>query len=150
MAELKEHPLRDLARQIEKVAAEHSTFSQAVKIVMACTDHLCAVAGVHEANARQIDAEKRLAEADKLHEDYCRSLLNPKPDYRHKKRGTFYKVVGRSTLQSSKPVFEGTELISYVGQKGDSWSRPTEEFGDGRFEPIIDDNFLPEKTSDKP
>lgn len=44
------HDLRDLARKIEDLTKEHPAYAQASKIVANCCDHLCAVAGVHEAN----------------------------------------------------------------------------------------------------
>lgn len=46
-----EHPLRDLARQIEALAKEHPAYSQAQPIVQHCIDYLCAVARCHECNA---------------------------------------------------------------------------------------------------
>jgi hypothetical protein len=64
-----------------------------------------------------------------------RKQWRPEPTHRHRKRGTYYRVNGRSVLQSSGgPIAEGTELTHYVGRDGDSWSRPTAEFNDGRFE----------------
>lgn len=55
--------------------------------------------------------------------------------YRHKKRGTTYKVVGRADLQAGEPCPEGTTLVVYrCLETGALWARPDTEFYDGRFE----------------
>lgn len=57
--------------------------------------------------------------------------------HRHKKRGTYYTVTGRVTLQTSKPIIDGEDLTIYRSHIDDSgWARPTEEFNDGRFEEV--------------
>lgn len=135
---MSEHPLRDLARAVRELVQAHPANSQAGLATEAYLDHLSAVARCHEANA-ELQAERR------LHEDYCHSLLHPKPDVRHRARGTLYRTTACTELQSSGgPVPEGTELVSYVGEDGKGWSRPKAEFDDGRFEPLLDD-YLPEK-----
>lgn len=53
--------------------------------------------------------------------------------YRHKKRGTFYEVLGVGVLQIEGPNDE-TPVVIYQGEKGDMWVRPFAEFHDGRFE----------------
>lgn len=57
---MSEHPLRDFARQIRELAQAHPAYSQASPVVLNCVDHLSAIAGSHEANAR-------LEEARRLH-----------------------------------------------------------------------------------
>ncbi len=41
---LGEHPLRNLARQIEALVKEHEAYSQAQPVVQNCVDHLSAIA----------------------------------------------------------------------------------------------------------
>lgn len=67
---------------------------------------------------------------------------------RHLKRGFEYEVLGEAEVQLSKPtqgvigggiyrpVREGERLTVYRGQDGKLWCRFTDEFMDGRFEPI--------------
>lgn len=64
------------------------------------------------------------------------AALAEAPAYRHRKRGTLYKVIGRGELQSSRPVAEGDLLVAYVGEDGRLWLRPEAEFEDGRFDAI--------------
>ncbi len=45
-------PLRDLAARIEDVARQHPAYSQAWQVVKNCSDHLCALAAVSEANGK--------------------------------------------------------------------------------------------------
>lgn len=56
--------------------------------------------------------------------------------FRHVKRGTYYTVRGRASLQCapSRLLTEGAELVIYEGEKGGLWARPADEFFDGRFE----------------
>lgn len=62
-------------------------------------------------------------------------LGNQVPTHLHLKRGTKYRLIGRSELQcSTGPVAEGTSILHYVGEDGSSWSRPETEFNDGRFQ----------------
>lgn len=42
--------LRDLARQIEKVAQEHFCYGQVNTIIQNAVDHICAIARVEELN----------------------------------------------------------------------------------------------------
>ena len=71
----------------------------------------------------------------------------PEATHRHIKRGTFYHVAGRGTLQSAGPISEGAELIYYISKEGIGWMRPVEEFEDGRFERLPDDDHLPIQTA---
>ena len=48
----KQHELRDLADKILALAQGHPAFPQAHRVVAGCTDHLTALAGFHELNAR--------------------------------------------------------------------------------------------------
>jgi hypothetical protein len=55
--------------------------------------------------------------------------------WRHRKRGTTYRViVSHAELQSSVGLSEGAELVVYQGTDGKYWARPLSEFHDGRFE----------------
>lgn len=55
--------------------------------------------------------------------------------YRHKKRGTTYKVIGTGTVQAAAPIPEGTVVTIYQCEQTNAlWVRPTSEFIDGRFE----------------
>lgn len=69
--------------------------------------------------------------------------------HRHIKRGAVYRLAGISTLQSSGgPIGEGTKIAHYIGEGGDSWSRPQAEFDDGRFEELREPlfKFIPART----
>ena len=62
--------------------------------------------------------------------------VNEWPQYRHKKRGTTYTVMGRATLQAEGPL-DNTKVVIYQSNiDGSMWVRPEAEFFDGRFEHI--------------
>ncbi|WP_341893796.1 hypothetical protein [Ferrovibrio terrae] len=55
--------------------------------------------------------------------------------YRHKKRGTLYRVItDQATLQAVGTIPDETQMVVYRGQDGMMWTRPYVEFHDGRFE----------------
>jgi R67 dihydrofolate reductase len=56
------------------------------------------------------------------------------PTYKHKKRGTKYKLIGHAKLQTENPLPDMSEVVVYQGDLGDIWVRDKEEFFDGRFE----------------
>ena len=56
--------------------------------------------------------------------------------YRHRRRGTFYTVIGRANLQADCPIADDEVLVIYRGKNGELWARPVREFQDGRFEPV--------------
>ena len=58
------------------------------------------------------------------------------PHIKHKKRGTFYQVIGEVTLQTERPREDNERLMLYKGEDGKYWARPHQEFDDGRFEAI--------------
>ena len=61
---------------------------------------------------------------------------DPWPQYRHKKRGASYTVMGRATLQVDGPL-DMTEMVVYQSNvDGSMWVRPVSEFEDGRFEKL--------------
>ena len=60
--------------------------------------------------------------------------------YRHLKRGSTYVKMGVGELQAASPVVEGVAVVIYRSEKdGRLWVRPEEEFNDGRFVKIIQD-----------
>ena len=67
--------------------------------------------------------------------------------WRHKKRGTTYVILGVAEMQcSSDPKFDHVPVIIYMGTEDRNvWVRPKDEFMDGRFEEITDEE---ENTSD--
>ncbi|MDH7796473.1 MULTISPECIES: hypothetical protein [unclassified Beijerinckia] len=89
------------------------------------------------------EAAQALRELKKRYEHLVCYSQRADPTHRHIKRGTEYRVVGVSKLQTSQPIEEGTEIVHYVGVDKQSWSRPASEFNDGRFE-ILVDRYLPE------
>ncbi|WP_354453582.1 DUF1653 domain-containing protein [Methylobacterium sp. 1030] len=58
--------------------------------------------------------------------------------YRHRKRGSTYRIVGEANLQTSAPVGDNERLVVYQGDDGRIWVRPANEFFDGRFEKEIE------------
>ena len=57
--------------------------------------------------------------------------------WRHLKRGTTYEEIGRARLQASTCLpDEGDVLIIYRGDDGKLWAREENEFLDGRFERV--------------
>lgn len=56
-----------------------------------------------------------------------------RPTHRHLKRKTLYCVIGIASLQTSKPIEEGSILTIYRDADGRLWARPHGEFNDGRF-----------------
>lgn len=63
---------------------------------------------------------------------------------RHKKRNTYYDVVGEGILQNSGSIdiAENDVLVIYRSKKdGQLWIRPKDQFFDGRFE-ILDENKI--------
>lgn len=81
--------------------------------------------------------------------EYRVFLANHSPDagdvgegelWRHKKRGTVYKVIGEAELQcATHDPSEGDELVIYRGDDGKLWARMRDEFHDGRFEALHPD-----------
>ena len=56
---------------------------------------------------------------------------------RHIKRGTCYTVVcSTGKLQTAESALDDVILITYIGEDGQMWHRPIDEFTDGRFEKI--------------
>lgn len=58
--------------------------------------------------------------------------------WRHKKRDSVYMELCRAELQSSMPLDEGDTMVVYSGEDGKFWTRPEDEFDDGRFERVGD------------
>jgi hypothetical protein len=58
--------------------------------------------------------------------------------WRHKKRGTVYRELGRGFASiAAMPIEDHTAVVVYQGLDGTIWVRNAVEFDDGRFEPII-------------
>lgn len=71
-----------------------------------------------------------------------RALIEARPRWRHRKRGTTYTQIGIARLQVSGSVLpaEGDLLVIYrADHDGTLWARDSREFSDGRFEAISDE-----------
>lgn len=55
--------------------------------------------------------------------------------YRHKRTGGVYEMIGTAKLQTDKPLFDMAELVAYRGEDGGVWARAAAEFDD-RFERV--------------
>lgn len=65
--------------------------------------------------------------------------------WRHKKRGSTYDIIGHSELQTDQPAQEGDVLVAYrCRETGRLWTRPFQEFYDGRFERLTAEPAAPE------
>ena len=64
------------------------------------------------------------------------ALAGDGPRWRHKKRGTTYRVLHEGTMSSAKvSVVDDEPMVVYQAESdGRIWVRPTAEFYDGRFE----------------
>jgi len=61
------------------------------------------------------------------------------PTHRHKKRGTKYQYKGAAYIQTEDPLLDNDLVAVYVGENGQLWVRPMEEFEDGRFKELTED-----------
>jgi hypothetical protein len=65
-------------------------------------------------------------------------LLNiPAARFKHKKRGSTYRLLFKATAQcSTRPIQDGDEVAVYASEEGTMsiWVRCAEEMLDGRFE----------------
>lgn len=60
--------------------------------------------------------------------------LNPTALYEHKKRGSLYRIIGTGMMQASGNEIDGVTVVIYQGvSDGQLFSRPMEQFLDGRF-----------------
>lgn len=62
-----------------------------------------------------------------------------RPTHRHMGRGTSYQVVAEGYLQTTALIGTAADdehVTLYRGEDGRWWVRPTDEFNDGRFEPL--------------
>ena len=55
--------------------------------------------------------------------------------WKHKQRGSTYRVLKTVPLQSNDRAWDNCKLVLYVSEKDvtELWVRPVEEFMDGRF-----------------
>jgi hypothetical protein len=57
--------------------------------------------------------------------------------WRHKKRGSIYRIIGRGHMQINVPEVDMVEVVIYQSVTDESiWVRPVSEFEDGRFESL--------------
>ena len=72
--------------------------------------------------------------------DALKAFLSELPrgmrQFRHKKRGTDYALVGTLTVQCETPLKDGDEVLTYIDETGRMWGRRGPEFFDGRFEEV--------------
>jgi hypothetical protein len=61
--------------------------------------------------------------------------------YRHKKRGSLYRVLEIGNMQCASPEHDEALMIVYEGLDGCVWVRPLAEFQDGRFEQVPIERF---------
>lgn len=65
-------------------------------------------------------------------------LGEPAAIWRHRKRGTSYRELGRGKLQAATgPIGEGADIVAYQGDDGTWHFRERGEFEDGRFERLL-------------
>lgn len=64
-------------------------------------------------------------------------LEKVRPVVEHATRGSRYEVVGRATLQTSRPLTDYDAMAVYRDRDGELWVRPKNEFEDGRFQPVV-------------
>ncbi|MDE2106736.1 MAG: hypothetical protein KGL39_56500, partial [Patescibacteria group bacterium] len=56
--------------------------------------------------------------------------------FRHKKHGGVYTILGIAELQMATDLVDGAMLAIYVGSDGKWWARQEDEFHDGRFDEL--------------
>ena len=56
-------------------------------------------------------------------------VLEVRQRLRHFKRGSTYHRLANASLQSANAIADGHSLSVYVGEDGQMWVRPPEEFG---------------------
>ncbi len=67
--------------------------------------------------------------------------LSPAPRWRHVARGSDYIEVGRAKVQNSLQLIdEGDTVVVYRGTEGQLWARHEDEFEDGRFVRVTEDD----------
>lgn len=65
------------------------------------------------------------------------NMINYTATYKHKIRGTTYKILHLGTLQINDNDADMTDVVIYQCQEnGTVWVRPESEFFDGRFEKL--------------
>jgi len=64
-------------------------------------------------------------------------VTRPGKRWRHRKRGTTYRISEPVTIQCETPIQDGEQLIGYRADvDGTLWARRPAEFYDGRFEAL--------------
>lgn len=66
-------------------------------------------------------------------------VAKPGKRWRHRKRGTTYRIAEPVTIQCDTPVQDGEQLVAYrADAAGKLWARRPDEFYDGRFSRVPD------------
>lgn len=118
-------------REITAAYVTHSPCVHCTKLLMntGCQDIIFSTKYAHDAASMGLW----------LKNSSRRWIHHPDLIYRHKKRGTLYRLEEPATLQSSHPALDMTSLVVYRAlSDGTLWVRPKDEFYDGRFEEVTE------------
>lgn len=98
----------------------------------------CGVALAPMVNFQWIEVDFLFQQLDRLTQERDEARRSAGPRYRHKKRGTTYRVIGEANSQVvGEPIGEGDLVVVYrADSDGTLWVRRKDEFYDGRFEAL--------------